>query len=328
MSHRSLRWARRGLVPLVALSLCAVATPASAQPLPPPPMKVDKYVSAVISVTYVPGAPAAVRTGGDAAWAFACTTTDDGRGNVDVSCAKDAGEAYTLQCSILETTATNPPLLSVSPRLDAYGACGDSSTTYVEPLTHPGPQYQVRLAVTSLRCAASGAAEYAYSVTCAFSSSVRQPITGGVVIDRTSATAPITYSLWGVLATSDWSCVSSVSATPPTVTCTAVSDPTVTQWFCDQTVVSAAAERLVPAAPVEPSRVRGQVSCDGNDEAVATPGTLTTREVPTVPGGLPVDNAGTTLFMDTDTFICQAWGPVAGNVLTPIGPYTVECSEP
>jgi hypothetical protein len=330
VSKRFTRWSRRAVVPIVVLGLCAAATPANAADPAPTAVRAEKFLSASITVTYVPGAKAVVVPGGDAVWGFTCKTKDDGAGNVDVHCDRIPVLGVTLVCSTVTVTGTTPATLPYSPRLTAEGSCSNADDTWTERLVAPGsvpdPRPHVNIPTYALDCHVAAAPTVAYTVTCAFAGSVRQSILGGVTMTA-DETGAVTFSLWGVLNSSQWTCFyviwPTTSPGPPTVRCEAVPTPNI-QWYCNQTAVTVVAP--TPATrPQTPLRVRGQVSCDKNDTFLPSPGTYSTQEVPTL-GNAEWDNAGGFLNMDTDTFICQAWGPL--NTPLPIGPWVLDCAEP
>lgn len=328
---RLARTFRRAL-PLVVLGVCATATPASARPLPPPPERVEKYISATVAITYLPGLGTFVTPGGDAAWAFDCVTTDDGRGTVDVTCTKDAGSDYVLTCSKIDVTGTTFGTPSFEPRLDGRGWCSDNVDTWVETMPPPGTVRPYRsflhLSTERLGCATAGPPDVAYTVTCAFSAAARQPIVGGVVM--TGTTGGFTWTTWGVLSGPDWECVA-LSTLVPTVRCMTRQDTT--QWFCNQTFAMADGT----GSPV-PLRVRAQTTCDTkvlgaappepapvNGRGTFGPNVVSTEEVPTLSGGTS-DTYMDWLDHDANVFFCQAFGPVGTPAA--ITPWTVHCWEP
>jgi hypothetical protein len=323
------------------LVLCALASvllaplAASARPLPPPPViVVDKYVTATIDVSYVPGAGFTAVPGGDAAAAYACTTTE-GPSAISVVCDKDAGKGYRLTCTIVDIDAYGAFTQELTPRVQADGRCADSTGGVVAALdtnnsTHTHVEH-VRRVADELTCAVrvEEASSLPFHTRCTYSATARVPIIGSITMWQDLGSTNYNATTGGVLTT-DFNCNASifpsnaVPPVPPTVTCTA--KPSANQWYCDDVFVQASVAPLVTSPSVP--QVNGQLSCDLNTGPVAPPGvgyTLSTNDVPT-PAGVPVDYLDAPFNHDTDTFICQARGPL--DVVVPVAPWKVECAEP
>lgn len=88
------------------------------------------------------------------------------------------------------------------------------------------------------------------------------------------------------------------------------------------------AHSVTPIVTSPAPQVNGQLSCDGNTTVAVGPGATVAYSMSTkdVSGSAPVDFLTNAWNYDTDTLICQAWGPLDTSV--PIAPWKVECAEP
>jgi hypothetical protein len=322
----------------VSLAFGATALPASASGIlevrVPAAVVVEKGINGTIEITYTPAAAPRITPTGDLAVGFTCTSqvTESG---ANVTCDKKDDRLFSYWCSAVDITAVGAFVPADPVQVGSY--CSDGSGGSLAQLdTSHGLQKHVdfpRVTVAGVVCSAGAAQAPAtpYHVQCSFTAQLRQPVVGGITMTQTSAGGGYTAWPWGVLATPDWSCTQSLSppgsVVPPTVTCVdSGTDHTKTQWYCNQTAVTATAD---PGPPPVVPRVRGQLSCDGTTAAIPASSvvnaTISSAEVPTS-AGVPWDTNAVNMNWDTGTFICQAWGPLDTPV--PVAPWTVTCNEP
>jgi hypothetical protein len=294
----------------------------------------DKYITASIDLTYAPGAAVATVPGGDAAVAYSCTSAV-GTGFLSMTCHRDAGENYRFNCTIVDIDGVGLSVAGQGSTARAASHCSDSTGGVAASLNmaeslHTHVEH-IRRTADELYCAVSFQELSAPLHTrCTFAATARVPIIGGITMSQEVGAPDYAVAAGGVLAT-DFDCWKTLpplqSLQPPTVTCT--KKQSANQWYCHQTIVSAIVTPLLPPAVPQ---VNGQLSCNGNigpvppTGSVAPPGTytLSTVDVPTNNG--TYDSSQTTMDHDTDTFICQARGPL--DTIEPVPPWKVQCAEP
>lgn len=311
----------RALAIAAALTLAFGGSTATARPLPDTGIRVEKRIVGTITITNTAAGVTQVVPGGDLAVGYACDVTAGGDGTGSAVCVQDAGDGYVFTCNHVAVADLR------APGVHATAYCADDTTDISADYDsgdfgrYNGFGWGSKLAANRVYCAAGGAKDTPYTVTCTFKVLSIAPIAGAVTISQATAASPIVVTTSGVLDVARlWECSLDLGTPPPppTVTCERV-DTTI-DWFCQFTDVEATASGPLPS-------VRGQVSCDGNKLPIVGRRAGQTLSTDTVPlGGVVTDYNGVTLDHPTDMFICQAWGPL--NTPVPIAPWTVRCDEP